>query len=183
MTRELSLQTILGADKRNPLLTLCCDNSNPGEIYFFFGAALLEVVPYDRKNLRYKLPIARLYKAGVKARALANSNSTPSLFRREAPRIFITTRIPNITWTQASESTGAAKILKGWCPKVRAPHKALELRRQEIKTHLGKVLVRKLLGKRKDSRREEKIMQLTHNLTEVECEIARTQKQISRLHL
>jgi hypothetical protein len=68
--QEVYLQTILGTDRKNPLITLCRYSSAAEEIYVFFGAELLEVVPEDKNNPQFKLLIAGLYNAGIKAKTL-----------------------------------------------------------------------------------------------------------------
>lgn len=70
MTQQVYLQPILGCDKRNPQFSLFRAASAPGRIYVFFGAELLEIVPDDRDDPQFKLLIARLYKARVKAKTL-----------------------------------------------------------------------------------------------------------------
>ena len=66
----LSLQQIIGTDKRNPDFTICRDESVTGKLHVFFGASLLEVVPEDKTNLEFKLLIARLYNSKVKVKTL-----------------------------------------------------------------------------------------------------------------
>ncbi len=64
------LQRLIGVNKKNPYFTICRDASNPGNIYVYFGAALMEVISEDRSNPEFKLLIARLYNAGVKAKSI-----------------------------------------------------------------------------------------------------------------
>lgn len=64
------LQRLIGVDKKNPYFTICRDASNPGNIYVYFGAALMEVISEDSSNPEFKLLIARLYNAGVKAKSI-----------------------------------------------------------------------------------------------------------------
>ena len=64
------LQRLIGIDKKNPYFTICRDASNPGHIYVYFGAALMEVISEDTSNPEFKLLIARLYNAGVKAKSI-----------------------------------------------------------------------------------------------------------------
>jgi transposase len=73
VTQEVGLQQILGVDKRNPQFSLFRNGSAPGMLYVFYGADLLEVVPEDKGHPQFKLLIARLYKAGVKAKALTDT--------------------------------------------------------------------------------------------------------------
>lgn len=70
MDHGVDLQLLIGVDKKNPKFTLCRSPSNPGKIYVFFGAALMEIVPEDKKDPEFKLLIARLYNSGVKAKVL-----------------------------------------------------------------------------------------------------------------
>jgi hypothetical protein len=37
------LQRLIGVDKKNPYFAICRDASNPGNIYVYFGAALMDV--------------------------------------------------------------------------------------------------------------------------------------------
>jgi transposase len=66
----VDLQRLIGVDKKNPYFTICRDASNPGHIYVYFGAALMEVISEDTSNPEFKLLIARLYNAGVKAKSI-----------------------------------------------------------------------------------------------------------------
>ncbi len=66
------LQEIIGTDKRNPCLSVCRDAKNR-ELHVYYGAELLEVVPGDRNDMRFKLMIAHLYNAGVKVIALVEA--------------------------------------------------------------------------------------------------------------
>jgi len=71
MGEGVVLQEIIGTDKRNPSFTICRDaSSQPRKVYVFFGAALLEVVSENRQDPDFKMMIARLYNAGVKAKSL-----------------------------------------------------------------------------------------------------------------
>ncbi len=60
------LQLFLGTDKANPVFSVYHDNKTD-TLHLYYGLELLEVVPNDRENVRYKLMIAQLYNAGVKA--------------------------------------------------------------------------------------------------------------------
>ncbi len=64
------LQRLIGVDKKNPYFAICRDASNPGNIYVYFGTALLEVISEGRSNPEFKLLIARLYNAGVKVKSI-----------------------------------------------------------------------------------------------------------------
>lgn len=64
------LQRLIGVDKKNPHFTICRDASNPGKLYVYFGAALMEVISDDASSPEFKLLIARLYNAGVKAKSI-----------------------------------------------------------------------------------------------------------------
>jgi hypothetical protein len=64
------LQRLIGVDKKNPNFTICRDTSDSGNLNVFFGASLMEVVPGDKSNPEFKLLIARLYNAGVKAKSI-----------------------------------------------------------------------------------------------------------------
>lgn len=70
MKQQVYLQELIGVDKKNPNFTLCRNESEPGKIYVFFGAVLMEIVPEDKKDPEFKLMIARLYNSGVKAKEL-----------------------------------------------------------------------------------------------------------------
>ena len=64
------LQKIIGVDKNNPIFTVWRDPESSGGIHVYFGTELMEVVPDDRNNPPFKLMIARLYLAGIKAKKL-----------------------------------------------------------------------------------------------------------------
>ena len=40
---DVHLQRLIGVDKKNPYFAICRDASNPGNIYVYFGAALMDV--------------------------------------------------------------------------------------------------------------------------------------------
>ncbi|MBC8147037.1 MAG: hypothetical protein H8E98_03495 [Bacteroidetes bacterium] len=67
---NMHLQQIIGIDKKNPYFTICKDPTNPGYIYVFFGAAIIEIVPDNKINPQFKLLVARLYNAEVKVTSL-----------------------------------------------------------------------------------------------------------------
>lgn len=64
-----SLQLILGADKRNPQISVY-QSIETGTLHVYYGFELMEVVPDRREHVNYKLLVARLYNADVKARTL-----------------------------------------------------------------------------------------------------------------
>ncbi|GAI20927.1 unnamed protein product, partial [marine sediment metagenome] len=72
----IQLQQIIGVSKKNPYFTICRNESTPRNIYVYFGAALMEVVPEDKSNPEFKLLIARLYNAGVKAKSITEEFGT-----------------------------------------------------------------------------------------------------------
>lgn len=63
------LQLILGADKRNPLISVY-QSTETGTLHVYYGLELMEVVPDRREHVHYKLLVARLYNASVKALTL-----------------------------------------------------------------------------------------------------------------
>jgi len=63
------LQQILGTDKKNPVFTIYRD-ANEQILHVYYGGRLLEKVPDDKGHPEYKLLLARLFNAGVKAKAL-----------------------------------------------------------------------------------------------------------------
>ena len=73
MEEPFPLQEIIGVDKKNPFLTVCADPQQPGKLMVFFGAVLLEIVDDDRENPSFKLLLARLYNAKVKAKTLVET--------------------------------------------------------------------------------------------------------------
>ncbi len=64
------LQPVLGTDKRNPVFSVCRQAGTPALLHVYYGAELLEVVPEQGQHPAFKLLLARLYNAGVKAVAL-----------------------------------------------------------------------------------------------------------------
>jgi transposase len=71
MGEGVALQEIIGTDKRNSQFTICRGGSSAaGKIYVFFGAELLEVVSENKSDPDFKMMVARLYNAGVKAKPL-----------------------------------------------------------------------------------------------------------------
>jgi hypothetical protein len=67
----LSLEPIIGTDKKNPVFQVYRDSdSDGGKIYLYYGLELLEVIPDDRDHPRFKLMIAQLYNAKVKQTTL-----------------------------------------------------------------------------------------------------------------
>jgi len=69
MDQLLILQQILGTDKRNPVFTIYRD-ANEQISHIYYGSKLLEKVPDDKGYPEYKLLLAGLFNAGVKAKAL-----------------------------------------------------------------------------------------------------------------
>lgn len=65
----LSLEPIIGTDKRNPVFQVYRD-SGGSKIYLYYGLELLEVIPDDRDHPRFKLMIAQLFNAKVKQTTL-----------------------------------------------------------------------------------------------------------------
>lgn len=63
------LQAILGTDKRNPVFSVYREEEK-GLLHVYYGATLLESLPDDREHMQYKLLVARLYNAKVKASVL-----------------------------------------------------------------------------------------------------------------
>ena len=63
------LQLVLGADKRNPLVSVY-HSEDTGTLHVYYGLELMEVIPDQREHMSYKLLVARLYNAGVKALTL-----------------------------------------------------------------------------------------------------------------
>lgn len=63
------LQLVLGTDKRNPLVSVY-QSEDAETLHVYYGLELMEVIPDQREHLSYKLLVARLYNAGVKARTL-----------------------------------------------------------------------------------------------------------------
>jgi hypothetical protein len=69
----IALQQILGTDKRNPYFTIGSAKKDGEDcLYVFFGAALVEIVPFNQEKVAYKLMLARLYNAGINAAALVD---------------------------------------------------------------------------------------------------------------
>lgn len=69
MNNGFCLQEILGTDKRNPCFTIYRDE-NLHRLHVYYGGQLFEKVPDDQTSPEYRLMIARLYNAGVKAVSL-----------------------------------------------------------------------------------------------------------------
>lgn len=67
-----SAQLILGADKRNPVINIY-ENPDQTQFHVYYGFELMEVVPDLPTNHAFKLMVARLYNAGVKARSLSEA--------------------------------------------------------------------------------------------------------------
>ncbi len=60
----MTLQHLLGVDKRDPLYTIFRDTEKQ-EIHIYYGGILYEVISDNKDNGEYKLMLARLYNAGV----------------------------------------------------------------------------------------------------------------------
>jgi len=65
----MSLQTVIGIDKRNPLFTIFRDTKKQ-EIHVYYGGLLHEVIKDKKDNPEFKLMLARLYNAGVCVKSL-----------------------------------------------------------------------------------------------------------------
>jgi hypothetical protein len=63
------LQQILGTDKKNPVFTIYRD-AKEQILHVYYGGKLLEKVPEDKRHPEFKLLLARLFNAGVKANVL-----------------------------------------------------------------------------------------------------------------
>lgn len=77
MEDHIPLQDIIGVDKKNPYFTIARNPQQPGLLYVYFGAALLEVVEDDREQPAFKLLLARLYNAGLKVKNLVEAFGVP----------------------------------------------------------------------------------------------------------
>ena len=69
MDQLLPLQQILGTDKKNPVFTIYRD-AKEQILHVYYGGKLLEKVPDDKRHPEFKLLLARLSNAGVKAAVL-----------------------------------------------------------------------------------------------------------------
>ena len=65
----MSLQLVIGIDKRNPLFTVF-KNIERNEIHIYYGGILHEVIEDKKDSPELKLMLARLYNAGVNLRIL-----------------------------------------------------------------------------------------------------------------
>ena len=65
-------QLILGADKRNPLLTVYHDGEHQ-QLLVYYGFEIIEIVPDDTQAGSYKLLLGRLYNSGVKLCSLCET--------------------------------------------------------------------------------------------------------------
>jgi len=75
-------QLILGADKRNPLLTVYHDEERQ-QFLVYYGFEIIEIVPDDTQAASYKLLLGRLYNSGVKLRSLCETFTLdPKTLRR-----------------------------------------------------------------------------------------------------
>ena len=75
-------QLILGADKRNPLLTVYHDGEHQ-QLLVYYGFEIIEIVPDDTQAGSYKLLLGRLYNSGVKLCSLCETFTLdPKTLRR-----------------------------------------------------------------------------------------------------
>ena len=74
---EAILQTVLGTDIRNPVLSLCREKDTDKQ-YVYFGAQLLEVVPDNPDHISFKALVGRLFNAG------SNRKGTPTFQSQES---------------------------------------------------------------------------------------------------
>ena len=75
-------QLILGADKRNPLLSVYHDEDH-AQFLIYYGFEMIEIVPDDPPSGVYKLMLGRLYNFGIKGRSLCETFSVdPKTLRR-----------------------------------------------------------------------------------------------------
>ena len=75
-------QLILGADKRNPLLTVYHDGEHQ-QLLVYYGFEIIEIVPDDTQAGSYKLQLGRLYNSGVKLCSLCETFTLdPKTLRR-----------------------------------------------------------------------------------------------------
>jgi hypothetical protein len=65
-------QWILGADKRNPLLSVYHDQEHR-QLRVYYGFEIIEIVPDDTQAGSYKLLLGRLYNSGGKLRSLCET--------------------------------------------------------------------------------------------------------------
>ncbi len=65
----MSLQCIIGIDKRNPLFEIFHETEE-NQIHIYYGGILHEVIPNRKDNPELKLMIARLYNANVNVKRL-----------------------------------------------------------------------------------------------------------------
>ena len=65
-------QWILGADKRNPLLTVYHDEGHQ-QLLVYYGFEIIEIVHDDTQAGSYKLLLCRLYNSGLKIRSLCKT--------------------------------------------------------------------------------------------------------------
>lgn len=77
MEAPVTLQEILGVDKKNPYFTICKHPKQPDKLQVYFGTALLEIVEDDLEHPSFKLLLARLYNSGLKVKTLTESFCVP----------------------------------------------------------------------------------------------------------
>ena len=92
------LQPVLGTDKRNPIFSVCRQAGTSALLHVYYGAELLEVVPEERQHPAFKLLLARLYNAGIKA--------------VELQRHFRVDRKTMQRWGQALQSGDAEQLVR-----------------------------------------------------------------------
>lgn len=67
---DLTLQPILGTDKKNECFSVFKSTSDPAKLEVYFGMALLEKVNNDASSLLFKMLVGRLYNARIKVKTL-----------------------------------------------------------------------------------------------------------------
>jgi hypothetical protein len=98
---EFVLQSIIGTDKKNPLLSVCRVQYTK-ELQIYFGTQLLETIPSDRKHINFRAAVGRLYNAG--------------LSRKKLQEVFKVDRKTMQRWGQAllmKDGEEAVRILSG----------------------------------------------------------------------
>ncbi len=77
MKESAPLQEVLGADKKDPFLTICKSSHYPGKLLVHFGTALLEIVEDDPKHPNFKLLLERLYNVGARVQSITEAFEIP----------------------------------------------------------------------------------------------------------
>ena len=98
-------QLILGADKRNPLLSVYHDEDQ-AQFLIYYGFEIIEIVPDDPQCAAYKLMLGRFYNAGVKGRSLAETFSVDPKTVRRFGRALVS---PPAEMVRILEGRGAAR--------------------------------------------------------------------------